>query len=302
MASQNTEPPGDEIHRTLTGWLAEDEGIQFLLGRAPTPEEDLTGLRERLANRRQAVASREPFREVDAVVAPADPASLEAIAARPDLQAAFSNLTWQVAMVDLGAVLSAQKAVRLAGIEERVSGVGNDLEALLALCLPSEQPSSPARAFADVDGKGVTMSSSNPNLRLAGMQVVQPAGGAGSAGQQGQQDGLTAQQEGLMVVVQLKTSYLQVAHYQGRYFLVDGYHRAAGLLRSGITVVPSILFDADSFEQVLPTAGLFSYETVFGERPPRLVDFWDATVSDDVSRPSVRKVIRVRGDEFVVEG
>jgi hypothetical protein len=30
------------------------------------------------------------------------------------------------------------------------------------------------------------------------------------------------------LLVNFGTSYLQVAHYNGRYFLRDGYHRAAG--------------------------------------------------------------------------
>ena len=93
-----------------------------------------------------------------------------------------------------------------------------------------------------------------------------------------------------------------VARYRGRHFLIDGYHRAAGLLRAGITTVPCVFIEAQSFEQVVSMPGLFTYETVFADRPPRLVDFWDPEVSDDVVRPAVRKVIRVRGDEFVVEG
>jgi hypothetical protein len=39
------------------------------------------------------------------------------------------------------------------------------------------------------------------------------------------------------LLVNFGTSCLQVAHYNGRYFLRDGYHRAAGLVRAGITVV-----------------------------------------------------------------
>jgi hypothetical protein len=198
-----------------------------------------------------------------------------------------------VATVDLTRVLSVQKAIRVTGLDERMATLAEGPEGLLELCLPSEQPSSPARAFADVDGRGVTMSSPNPNLRLAGMQVVQPPAGP---------DAPPVQEQGLMLIVQLKASYLQVARYGGRHFLVDGYHRAAGLLRAGVTTVPCILIDAESFEQVVTMPGLFSYETVFADRPPRLVDFWDSEVSDDVARPSVRKVIRVRGDEFVVEG
>lgn len=61
--------------------------------------------------------------------------------------------------------------------------------------------------------------------------------------------------------------------------------------------------DAQAFEEVgaqLP--GAFSYEILYGDRPPRLTDFWDNAVARDVRQPAVRKVVRVRGEEFVVQG
>jgi hypothetical protein len=42
--------------------------------------------------------------------------------------------------------------------------------------------------------------------------------------------------------------YLQVARYKERYFVRDGYHRAAGLLRVGVREVPCILVEASTFE------------------------------------------------------
>jgi hypothetical protein len=47
---------------------------------------------------------------------------------------------------------------------------------------------------------------------------------------------------------------------------------------------------------------MFTYETMFGPRPPRLIDFWDDEVASDIKQPAIRKVIRVRGEEFVVAG
>ena len=282
-----------ETHRTLTGWLPEDEGIQLLLGRVPTPADDVAAIRRQLSDRRAAVADREPYGASDPMVEPEGRSGLDAVSSRPEVRAAFEGMDWRVTTVNLESVLSVQKAIRVSGLDERMARLRQDGGALLEFCLPSEQPSSPARAFADVDGRGVTMSSPNPNLRLAGMQVVQPPAGP---------DAPPVQEQGLMVLVQLKASYLQVARYHGRHFLIDGYHRAAGLLRAGITTVPCVFIEAQSFEQVVSMPGLFTYETVFADRPPRLVDFWDPEVSDDVVRPAVRKVIRVRGDEFVVEG
>jgi hypothetical protein len=98
-------------------------------------------------------------------------------------------------------------------------------------------------------------------------------------------------------------SYVQVARYQGRPFLRDGYHRAAGLLRAGVTRIPAVVIDAPSYQFVAPSApSLFDHEVAFSDRAPKLPDFWDESVSADVLQPAVRKVVRMRADEFVVQG
>ncbi len=95
-------------------------------------------------------------------------------------------------------------------------------------------------------------------------------------------------------------SYLQIVQYRGRSFVRDGYHRAAGLLRRGVFVAPCIFINAQSFDQVGTPPGSFTYETLFGDRPPTLSDFWDDKVARSIQQVSVRKVVRVRGEEFVV--
>jgi hypothetical protein len=90
--------------------------------------------------------------------------------------------------------------------------------------------------------------------------------------------------------------------YQGRSFLRDGYHRAVGLLRAGISQVPAIVFDAPSFQYISPTPALFDHEVAFSDRAPELADFWDDSVSADSLQPAVRKVVHIRAEEFVVQG
>ena len=93
-----------------------------------------------------------------------------------------------------------------------------------------------------------------------------------------------------------------MARYQDRSFLRDGYHRAAGLLRAGISQVPAVVIDAPTFQYVTPSPGPFDHEVAFGDGPPTLADFWNDAVSADASQPVVRKVVRIRGDQFVVQG
>jgi len=102
--------------------------------------------------------------------------------------------------------------------------------------------------------------------------------------------------------VTMGTSYLQVARYQGRCFLRDGYHRAAWLIRAGISQVPAVVTEAPSFQYVTPAPGLFDHEVAFSDRPPSLADFWDDAVSADATQPVVRKVVRIRADQFGAQG
>ena len=93
-----------------------------------------------------------------------------------------------------------------------------------------------------------------------------------------------------------------IASYRSRYFLRDGCHRAAGLIRAGIFTVPAIVVTATNFEYVASHPALLSYETAFSDKPPLLTDFWNEDVSYHVSQPAVRKVVRARAGEFVVQG
>lgn len=102
--------------------------------------------------------------------------------------------------------------------------------------------------------------------------------------------------------VSLGTSYVQIARYQGRYFLRDGYHRAVALLRAGTTLVPAVVIDAPTFQYIVPTPGLFDHEVAFSDHAPALTDFWDDLVSADASQPAVRTVLRIQAQKFPVQG
>jgi hypothetical protein len=104
-------------------------------------------------------------------------------------------------------------------------------------------------------------------------------------------------------LVSMGTSYLQVATYNGRDFLRDGYHRAAALLHAGISKVPCAYIKARDFNEVgANPATMLGYELLFGDRPPLLGDFWDDEVSATIDQPTARKAIRLRAEEFNIQG
>jgi hypothetical protein len=95
---------------------------------------------------------------------------------------------------------------------------------------------------------------------------------------------------------------MQVAHWSGRTFVRDGNHRAVGLLARGVHVVPAVVIEARSWKELVGSGepGALPYDVLYGQRPPRLLDFLDESVAADALRPAVRKVVRIRGEEFVV--
>jgi hypothetical protein len=153
----------------------------------------------------------------------------------------------------------------------------------------------PGGGFTDQDGLGFTISSLNPNLRVVGSQVHETlvASAPGAPPQK---------MQGITFFINMGTSYVQVARYQGRYFLRDGYHRTVGLLRAHVTKVPAVVINAPSFQYIAPQPGLFDHEVAFSDRPPLLTDFLDDTVSVEGSQPTIRKVVRARAEQFVVQG
>ena len=277
--------------RALLGWMNESEVVQVLLGRNPAPTDDLASLRGIHQQCHAEVDARPRYEPEDPIIDESFPGLTE-VAIRTEVIANFANMNWRPALVDLTKVLSFQKLIHIDGLEERARGVA-DKDRLLEVCIPSSQPQPPLGAFTDSDGKGFTISSYNPNLRIAGGQMADA--------NVSQAPGLPeVKMRAVTLFVFMGTSYLQVVRYRDRCFIRDGYHRAAALLKKGITRVPSIFIEAKSFEEVGANPGAFTYEVLYGERPPRVIDFWDASVSRTVKQASVRKVVRIRGEEFVV--
>lgn len=293
LSNVSTEEMSMQSCRALIGWLNDQEAIQFLLGRQPIPTDDLTQIHQTIVHCRNSIASR-PASTLKNPIVDVEDVMVKAFQSRPEIHASFAGLDWYPAMVNLQEVLAFQKIINTEGLDSRLASAQASKEGLFDLCIPTNQPLPPSGAMVDQDGKAFTISSLNPNLRISGFQ-------AGTA--QMDPNLPSTQVMALTFLVSMGTSYLQIVHYRDRYFIRDGYHRASGLLRAGINIVPCIVINAQSFEQALGQPQMFlPYEVLFGEQPPRLADFWDDTVSCTVSRPATRKVIRVKGDEFVVQG
>jgi hypothetical protein len=288
------EPIAQRSARVLLGWLPPKDAVRQLLGRSPLPQDDLSGVEQMIASARSAVAQR-PATIIGEPVVAGDRALLDQVAGRPEVRASFAEVLWRIEWIDLTQVLSVQKMITTDGLDLRVAQATGDLASLVELCLPAVQPVPPLGAFGDPDGHGFALSSLNPNLRVVGSNVAEAL--VSPSPQVPPQ-----KMQAFTFLVSMGASYVQVARYQGRSFLRDGYHRAAGLLRAGVTHIPAVVIDAPSFQFVTSAPGLFDHEVAFSDRVPKLSDFWDDSVSADALQPAVRKVVRLRAEEFVVQG
>jgi hypothetical protein len=254
------EPIAQRSARVLLGWLSPKDAINQLLGRNPMPQEDLTAVNQLIASTRSAVLRRPPTVIGDPLIT-GDRSLLDQVADRPRVQAAFADVPWRVQWVDLTQVLSVQKMITTDGLEARVAQATADHAALVELCLPAAQPVPPLAAFGDPDGHGFALSSLNPNLRVVGSSVAEALVSASPQ--------LPPQKvQAYTFFVSMGASYVQVAQYEGRSFLRDGYHRAAGLLRAGVSRVPAVVIDAPSFQFITSAPGLFDYEVAFSDHAP----------------------------------
>lgn len=283
--------------RSLLGWLNHDEAIRLLLGHDPAPGEDLVHVEKLYAQQRKAVASRmQPSISTSIVESVTTDWNLEVRAQDATLRSALAGLDWSLQIVDLRRVIAYQKMVTIDGLDERIAPAQADSTQLLELCLPREQAEPPKNLLRDADQKGFTISSLNPNLRIAGNQVktVQVAPEEGM-----QPTSMLA----VTFLISMGTSYLKVASYKDRDFLREGYHRAAALLRAGIYEIPCVYIKARSLEDLGGNRETtLHYDILFGDRPPLLDDFWNDNVSAVVDQQVFRKAIRVTAEEFEIQG
>ncbi len=276
---------GEAPGRSLLPWLDDATALMHVLGRPAQQGEDTSAAMAIITAARRARAARAPWSGRDPRVAGFDEL-LATIGGRADIATLFAPYVWEPAVVDLRQVLSVQQVVNdLPGLDARVAGAPTDPQGLTDICLP-QTTAEPLHWSVDPDNMGFTVSSANPNLQITGSGVGAVALAPGDT------------RQAIQVFVGVAASFLQVASYRDRYFLRDGYHRAVGLLRRGIAIVPAVFIHARTLGELTPGPGLFGENVLFDERPPSVTDFLDDAVAHTRSRPLTRKFIRVRADQF----
>ncbi len=281
----------EQIQRILVAWMdTREEQLQNILGRQVLPTDDLSALQGLIDGYTGALASRAAFIPTNPLIDTEDAElreRLDGIAKRPDILGALAGLAWRPAVIDLRAVLAFQKAVRVDDLSARVTPALASNEQLLELCFPSSLSLDLSWERNDT---GYTIISSNPNFTVAPAQFPPD--------QVPMMNGMAV----FPFVVIPNLNCFMVAHYRDRYFIRDGYHRAVGFLKEGKPIVPCVLVEANSLNQIGWRPGMIREEILFGERPPRLVDFWEDEVSRSLTiySQAKRKAFRALVDNFLI--
>ena len=267
--------------KVLAGWLSENEGPLYLTNRRADLVTDEH--RQRVAAARAAVMARPEGIDQTNLLSEV-PASLNnyinAFWANPATEP-FRAEGWVVAIADLTRVCAVQPLIFVDHAAERVATVDrNDIQAIAAVTLPNTNATSLAVAY-DPTKQVWVFSSANPNLRILGNFNAELPGGL----------------KGFGFAVGVGTSFVQVARYQNRFLLRDGYHRAFGLLSAGVTHAPVLTRDFQTFPQLNLPAGLLDQDEFLGARPPQLPDYLNDAFSAEVEFPATEKVVLVQGLE-----
>ena len=203
---------------------------------------------------------------------------------RSDLQAEYAGLDWTLSVVDLRRLLAFQRRL-VFGAERHTSPTPqeDDWPQLISLTLGLQRGMEHhfVRNWSATGDLDISLHSNNPDLQLR----LSPDAGQGGHSPLSLYGG---------------SPFFEVAELRGRWFLRDGYHRAYRLLQAGVHRIPAVVIYTRTIEELGATEPwFFSEEQLFSDRPPRVMDFLDENLVLRYERTALRKVIRIRVEEFL---
>lgn len=258
----------DVIIRELVGWgLDESSYRPRFLATSPAVLRATA-----IAGERTGYMQRDPILDAQPV---GGFRALSEVLDRADLCLSMHGLRWTVAVVDLRCLVAFQRRLQFDDSLPRPSiPLAGDWAGLTALTFgPPRVPNcelslaSPHRAI---------VGSSDPNLQIR----------------------FSASSPVPALELDAGSPFLEVAEYQNRWFLRDGYHRAYFLLQANITQVPAVVIHARTPAELGNThPWFFSNDILFGPQPPRVTDFIEPDLVAEYRRPRLYRTFQVTIEE-----
>jgi len=203
---------------------------------------------------------------------------LDRVAARPLFQRMFAGMRWQFASVPLRSLISVQPHVNLTFAHSRVAACESPA-ALLECCLPAQpEPLELWGGVSPGEPPSASFTMLDPNIRVTEVRME------------------AAPRLSVIFTISKTAVFLQVLRLEGRLFLKNGIHRAAGLLAAGRADVPCVLVEAADLRE-LPD--LLPLPALLRPDPPMVADFLHPGLSVPHTWRERVKFIRLVPEEFM---
>jgi hypothetical protein len=227
---------------------------------------------DQCADARRRVTRRAFFDTANAMIAREADKFREAFsvqAARLDLQAEMAGLDWSLGVVDLRLLLAFQRRLCFNASAGSVVDPAQ-IEDLVTLAFGPAKTVRFDLVRAETN-RNLVLESRDPNLHFRFSA-----------------EGSTP------VIVHAGSPFFEVGHYRGRWFLRDGYHRAYALLRAGVFVLPAVIVQARTLEELGANQPWFFPESILlSDSPPLVTDFLDDALTIEYERPPLIKTLRI---------
>lgn len=197
---------------------------------------------------------------------------------RGDLLHEYRGLQWDIGVVDLRRLVAFQRRIVIDPEESQAQAIEqDDWDRFLALAFDGKRSTEVDVQHTQIaeDTRQIVLRSSNPDLRLC-----------------------VETKEANLLRLHGGSPFFEVAHYRGRWFLRDGYHRAYNLIRSGVRSMFAVIVEARNIAEVgAVKPWFFDEQTLFSDRPPMVTDFHNAAIVLSYSRRRMVKRITLQIEE-----
>jgi hypothetical protein len=283
-APQRPVPLGRRAHSVLLGHFPEDAAREFLQ-KNELDETTCDELMERWDRAQSRIQKLPPLDDQRPAALPLTGsearADVQRVMALPDCKAAFPEDVWTAQLVEISKIIPVEPSLDVEYAESQGNATLDPANPMSAvkLCFNEKHPTE-FRVSVNEAQKAMSVSGVNPSLEVVGLRYAQ----------QGENGPVM-----VSFMISPSPNIVAITHDQGRYFLLNGYHRVYRLLQSGFSHVPCMLREGDALGR-----GLFPDEVLSAPRPPLFPDFADPALGIIVPFRAVRKVVRIRPDEFFV--
>ncbi len=196
-------------------------------------------------------------------------ARLDAVRAEPWFQQFVGATSWDFALVEIAPLISPQVQIMVEHSDGQCAAVGSppSMRELLALCLPRDKQ--PPEIRIDLRENGLVVSSADLNVSVQGPLWAEVQADGRVRG-----DVLTGP------VVGTRVPTVQVAKFNGRYYLRNGYHRLYCCARKGATHAPCAVIEFDTLDHAIGGISMLSEDLLESDDPPTVSHFINGRGAD----------------------